>query len=354
MKLVLSFLLLGRVLAASEQDFGYDYTVLSSVLGEFIQDWTPEDTEVAADALKHCVELPGLFKEIYGMQEQCTGTTSKMEKLGLQLGTAMMVGKQMVNISELDVPWKIRISRLVDALSPLVYRILTNEYKKQASTLCEHSECIEIQKKAMTSVGHCEAGYICGIMMGAGEHDKRISFSACNSVMQNLVDSVYKQQLGSFCDVEASGSYCPEMLEELLLKDFKCYLEISKAQSCSEPCQSTWHELKAKYPTCSEKWMASTLASQQASLDLTHLLVPDASMPPPRTYDEVCQSQERMCIDTVADWQDDVGYNCEQYCSLSDGRHCAIYGHEDYGMGTAKDVCCCCGGGTATGVSILV
>jgi len=296
MKLILSFLVLGRVLAASEQDFGYDYTVLSSVLGEslgeFIQDWSPEDAELAADALKHCMELPGLFKEIYGMQEQCSGTTSKMEKLGLQLGTAMMVGKQMVNISELDVPWKLRMSRLVEALSPLVYRILTNEYKKQVATVCENAECIDIQKKLGSSVGHCEAGYICGIMLGEDTLGKRISFSACSNVMQNVVDSVFKQQLGSFCDVEPSGAYCLEMLEELLLKDFKCYMEISSAQKCSEPCQSIWRELKTKYPTCSEKWMASTLASQQATLDLAHLLSPDASMPSPRTYDEVCQATD--------------------------------------------------------------
>jgi hypothetical protein len=40
-----------------------------------------------------------------------------------------------------------------------------------------------------------------------------------------------------------------------------------------------------------------------------------------------------------------MGFTCEEYARLSDGKHCSIYGHEDYGFGKANDACCSCGGG---------
>lgn len=58
------------------------------------------------------------------------------------------------------------------------------------------------------------------------------------------------------------------------------------------------------------------------------------------------------CVDSVAKWTDDSGYDCDSYAALSDGKHCAKYGDEDYGTGgPANKVCCACGGGTMAGAA---
>jgi len=52
------------------------------------------------------------------------------------------------------------------------------------------------------------------------------------------------------------------------------------------------------------------------------------------------------CTDTVAEWRDDMGNTCAQFGALTAfGNQCQKYGDQDFGQGTAKEVCCSCGGG---------
>lgn len=260
--------------------------LITANLGNF----TTQDIVEALDAVQQCASLPGDFKEFYGMT-QCHGGIA--ETLEVQLGQALLMAKQFQNISN------VRVARLVDVIAAYAAKALQGKLHEMNAKICSHSECGALQHKLMQHLSHCEGGYVAAVLLGVGA--PQFSFAKVKQAMQEMMTGIFDFVAGSQCRTEpgASGAFCPEMLQSLMVTDFECYMQMFQPtlQKCTPQCAGTWASLKAKYPTCSQVFTSELYGMQLEMQKFAHSMAPsDPTPPPPKHFDDICTKGTDMVV----------------------------------------------------------
>lgn len=244
-----------------------------------IQNWTVSDTMMAAKAAYSCARVPKQVSSDF--KAKCTGGDGFAKSAGVKMVNALMIAKQLQHINNL------RVHELAEAFAPYATQFLTSHVRKQTQAFCSHGNCQENADELWQSMTTCEAAYTCGNMLTNSPNLPPVftSFSTCTQLISKVV-SAYFSLTKPECDREPStGVYCAEMVEDLLLDDFQCYMEMISfgltrpSGMCDDKCNAVVTGLKAKYPTCM-RIFEDKVAHVQASLtDISHKLFPDQKQP---------------------------------------------------------------------------